>query len=83
MFAMNEDYSKIFVIDKAVPDRGALRLDVWLDMFMPITASARERSWKGLAGARLRILNISPLGEISLTEVELAGWLKERGHHVM
>ena len=31
----------------------------------------------------LRIPNISPLGEISLTEVELAGWLKVRGHHVM
>lgn len=29
-----------------------------------------------------RILNISPLGEISFIEVELAGWLKARGRHV-
>src|SRR6266568_3056965 len=38
------------------------------------------RSVLVLAG--LRILNISPLEEISLIEVELADWLKARGRHV-
>ena len=73
MFAMNKDYSKISVIDKAVPDQGALRLDVWLER---IAASARERSRKDLAGA-CQILNIS------LIEVELTDWLTARGRHAM
>ena len=84
MFAINKDYSKISVINKAVPDQGALRLDVWLDMFMRIAASARERSRKDLAGACWSggTLNISPLGEIGLIKVELAGWLEAQGRHV-
>lgn len=83
---MNKDYSKISAIDKAVPYQGAQRLDVWLDMFMrraALARSAAEKTWQecvGLAG--LRILNISPLGEVSLIEVELADWLKARGRHV-
>ncbi len=73
---MRKDYSKILINDMVIPDKDCAPWQGWLDVAVMIAASAKERTlkqWQELLGSvGLRIVEVFPLGDESLMEVELA-----------